>query len=87
MGNNRENRILIALDFEVEPPIPVYARLLEIFGRLVLLELLGKRLTDRGRKPGVVLFGSLRETDSHRCFGLGFAVRDSKAAIASCAEA
>ena len=53
--------------------------------RQQVIELLGKRLTDVGRKPSVVLVGPLRKADSHRRLGFILAARDSNAAIASLA--
>jgi hypothetical protein len=98
--NDREDRILVAIDFEIKSPIPIHPRLPKIFGSIELLgterwmteirqqviELLGKRLTDVGRKPTVVLIGPLRKANPHLRFGFAFTARDSNAAIASFAD-
>jgi hypothetical protein len=73
--NDGQNDILIALDFEVEAPVPRYPALPHVERFAVFFrvqggvsavgeqeaQLLSERLADDDRQPGIVLVGSFRE--------------------------
>jgi hypothetical protein len=102
MRDDRDNHILVGMDFEVEPPASGDAGPPEVGGLVVFLgpqgrmmkveqeelKLFFERLPYVRRKAGVVLVGPPGETELHlRRFFAGRRARLSRAAMASSAVA